>query len=272
MPPVDGEGSEHVEAAPAVETPAVETPAAEAAPAAPEAGKSAIESAEVEVPAVEESTPEGAGASEAAPADEAGVVEPKAAEGAEEQPVALAAEAAGEGAAPEPVAYEPFTFPEGFTAPDDKIAEFSALIGGHQVPQETAQKLIDLHVQMARDMQAQMAQNQYDVFAQTRAGWLRDLDKQYGPRRPAVVESAKRAVMAAFADANGRFGEKAQAALKATWAALDYTGAGDNPHVITAFANLHRRLSERQAPTPSVPMNRASISKPDARYGNGAQS
>lgn len=147
--------------APVTETPAavVEPPVAETAPEAP-----AAPAAEP----VEESLLSKFGKEEGEkPAEEPKPAEEKPAEeAAKPTEEAKPAEAP---AAPEPVVYEDFAFPEGLAKDESVLADFTATIGQFGVPQEAAQKLVDLHNSIVQKA-AEEAKTQFDQHIQN--GWV----------------------------------------------------------------------------------------------------
>lgn len=247
--------------------------------------------AEETVPAVPLSPPSGgegavlaappepvAGAAETAPATEAepspvpaevAAPEPEAAAPAEvpaEEGAAVEAkpEAAPDAEAPPAPVYEAFKMPEGITAAPEQIEAFTNLLGTTDVrTQEGAQALMDLHTaslkKFAETYATEAAQRQQDVFAETRAGWVRDYHEQAGNKADTILNDAKWAITDLVKD------EKQRTAL---WDVLAFTGAGDHPALITAFASAAKRLRERAAPAQSLPQNGAKSGSPaDARYG-----
>jgi hypothetical protein len=224
-------------AAPVVEAPAPETPAVEA-PA------SAIEGAtEPEVPAAETPAAPAEGDTPEAPA------EPTAAEAAPAEPTLPT--------------YEAFTIPEGLEAPPAELLdEFTTTIGKAGLTQEQGQEMMNLHGKVMQKAVADLAQRQHDIFAETRAGWVREFAKENGNRRDTVLSDAKWGITQAFPN---------DAERTRVWEALRATGAGDHPAVIKAFAVLGSRLRERQAPSSPLPP-KPSTNKADQRYGGRSAS
>ena len=215
-------------------------------PVAPAPIESVIEAAPVEAPAETLEAAESTKTEEAEKPVEAAAEEPKPAEHVEPaEPVALA--------------YEAFKLPDGVSAAQEEIDTFTGILGEYKLPQEAGQKLMDLYGAATKKFVEQAAQHQQDVFAQTRKDWREDFFKSAGNRSDTVANDAKFAITEAVKDPKAR---------KEVWSVLDFTGAGDNKHVINAFAALGRRLRERSAPAPSISVNpNASLTKADKRYG-----
>lgn len=237
------EGSVEV-VAPVAETPPAAAAVVEAAPAPAEP---VVEAAPVEAAAVEEKS------AEAAPAEP--VVDPvvpdpaKAAEAIEVAPL-------------EPITYEAFNLPEGFEAPAERIEAFTGLLNEYSLSQEAGQKLMDLHAETIKQVGDQMAQHQIDAFAETRSGWVKQFDKQAGNRRDTILNDAKWAIGEVVKD------DKARQEL---WNVLAFTGAGDHPAVINAFASAAKRMRERSAPPQGLPAKAQPTNPAERRYGTPAR-
>ena len=157
-----------------------------------------------------------------------------------------------------PEKYE-FKLPEGFKAAPEQIAAFTDLLGSVDVrTQEGAQALMDLHTKALKDYAEATAQRQQDVFAETRAKWVKDFDKQAGNRRDTILNDAKWTIGEVFKDAKDR---------QAFNDFLSFTGAGDHPLMINALAKVAKRLRERTAPPQGVPMRGEPTDPATKRYG-----
>ncbi len=234
------------QAAPVAETPAVVVPAAvvetpapapvvEAAPAAETPPK--VEAADTEAkPAVTEPA-----AVEAPPAE------------AEKKPEAEVK--------PEALKYE-FKFPETVKADTAQVSAYSNILAKHNISPEAGQELVDFYGSQIKGAHDAMAQEQQDVFAQTRQGWQRDFYKQAGNRRDTILNDAKFAVGEVIKDKKER---------EAFWGVLNYTGVGDHPANIMAWAKVGKRLRENSAPGPGLPANAKNNERPeDRRYKSPA--
>lgn len=153
--------------------------------------------------------------------------------------------------APPALTYEAFKLPDGFSPADEQIGAFTTLIGEHQVPQETAQKLIDLHTSELQKFATQQAAHQQEAFDKMQSGWVKSMDKEFGNERDTVMNNARSAIVKFLPN------EKQREEFKTM---LRITGAGNHPAMLR-FANAaFKAVSERGAPAPSVP-----------RKGNGGQ-
>lgn len=208
-------------AAPAPEAPAAEAPAAESTPAAAE-GEAPVAPVEGDKPAAE-----------AAPAAEVVKVDP-------------------------PKYAEVLKVPEGVTFAPDKMGAYSDLLGKYNLSPEAGQELMDFGASFVKETQQKMAQQQVDVFTETRRGWVQDAQKQFGNKFDTTVNDAKFAITQLVPD------KKARTEL---WNVLAFTGAGDHPAVIGAMAAAAKVLRERGAPAKGLPQNGAKTGSPaDRRY------
>lgn len=240
-------------AAAVVEPVAAVSPSAEAAPAAIEPAAAGAEvgaapEGATEPPAVEEKPADGA---------EPGV-------DGEEKPAEADAAKDGEGAKPgaeikpEAKTYEAFKLPEGMNIEAAEASAFGNILGKYGLTQEAGQEIMDFGSSILKQAQERMAQGQIDAFAETRRGWVKEFETQAGNRRNTMLNDAKQAIKDAVPD------DKARAKL---WSVLAYTGAGDHPDVIKAFAAIGKRARERGAPGPAVPAKQQSTSPAERRYG-----
>jgi hypothetical protein len=222
-----------------------------------------------EAPAVVEAAPEAAPAAIVeAPAEP--VAEPAAEPVVEPAPVVAEApkpEVAAEPApAPEPIVYQEFKLPEGIQAAPEQIEAFTGLASKFGLNQEAAQELMDLHSgvlkQFTDGYAKQVDQRQLDVFAETRAGWRKDVDKRFGNRRDTTVNDARSAVDLLITDPKAR---------KELRDVLDFSGVGDHPAIIGWMAAATKALRERAAPPKGLPPKGVPARAADRRYGGGAQ-
>lgn len=217
-----------------------------------------------------------AGAAEAAPVIEAEAAPAPAEVAAPEPEAAAPAEAPAEGAAAEAApeagaaegedaevkapAYTDFKIPEGIAAEPAVMSAYANILGKYGLTQEAGQELLDFHATSVKQAQTAMDQRQRDIFADTRAGWVSDFQKQFGNKADTVANDAKWAITELVKDQKQR---------EALWNVLAFTGAGDHPAVVSAFASAAKRLRERSAPTPPLPGNGdKGGTAADRRYGN----
>lgn len=124
-----------------------------------------------------------------------------------------------------------FKLPDGFTADEKQMGDFAALANEFKLPQDAAQKLVDLHAAALK--QASETSSKY--WSDKQAEWLTEAKKTYGP------EPAKNPKIVAVSKLIDSLGEKPAGALRE---ALDMSGMGNHPAVVAAFAQLAERLSE----------------------------
>lgn len=151
----------------------------------------------------------------------------------------VAPEVAAEPIAP---AYE-FKMPEGFEAKPEVLAGYTDILSKYTVAPEGAQELLDLHATKMREYDAQKTQEQQDVWANTQKDWQAKVDKTFGKDRDQVVGDANWAINDLV---------KTKAERKELFEVLAYTGAGNHPAVIRAFANAAKKLRERGAPPAGI--------------------
>lgn len=132
-------------------------------------------------------------------------------------------------AEPQPVTYEDFKLPEGATVDGETLDRARSLFSEARLPQEQAQKFIDLAV--SREQAA--AQKGVQAFVDLQNKWVSEIkaDPEIGgDRLTASMASAARAI-----DRLGVPGLKE---------ALNLTGAGNNPAIVKAFVRLGQMVSE----------------------------
>lgn len=244
--PVDAPKVETVAEATAAPTPSEGAAVAEAT--APEAAEGA-ESAAPEAASLVEGAKAEAPAEAAKPSDEA----PQADKSADKP---VEAEAAAE--PPPAPTYEAFKLPEGLSVPEERLTEFTTLLGKNGLSQEAGQELIDLHSSVIKATQEAMTQRQLDQFDETRAGWRREVDRRFGNRRDTVVNEAKWAIEQLFPVESER---------RNIWNVLGFTGAGDNPDMIDLLSRTAKRMRERTAPPQGLPARTQPTNPADRRYG-----
>lgn len=70
-----------------------------------------------------------------------------------------------------PVAYEDFKLPEGVNIPKEQLGQFTDVIGQYGVPQEAAQKLMDMHFEAFKSMAEKSVSDQWQVFHDQQKQW-----------------------------------------------------------------------------------------------------
>jgi len=145
---------------------------------------------------------------------------------------AAAEEAAKNNKAPEE--YADFKMPEGMPVDEALLNDFKPLAKELDLPQEKAQKLIDLYAEKVAPL---MQQRQVDAWNETRKGWVETakLDKEIGGDK----------FDPALADAMRVVNTLGTPELKQVF--NDY-GIGDNPEVVRVFARMAKYLKEDTPP------------------------
>ncbi len=158
----------------------------------------------------------------------------------------------------EPAAYTDFRLPEGATVDPAALDRARSLFAEARLPQEQAQKFIDLAV--SREQAA--AHKGVQAFVDLQNKWVSEIkaDPEIGgPRLEASMASAARAI-----DRLGVPGLKE---------ALNLTGAGNNPAIVKAFVRLGQMVSEDRFATATAAAPPASRSPAETIYdGNPKQS
>lgn len=137
--------------------------------------------------------------------------------------------------------YEPFTLPEGLPIDEARINAFTELVAPHKLDQETAQKLVDLHVGTLKQFQDAVFAKQQSDFIETRRGWV---DKIL---QDPVLGGAghQTALMAAARMRDLLVPEPFRTEFAAF---MRDTGAGDHPALMRLFHNAARLYDEPAAP------------------------
>lgn len=155
----------------------------------------------------------------------------------------------------EPFKYEPFKLPEGVPVDENRITAFQDIIAPHKLDQDTAQKLVDMHVETMRDFQNALVAKQHSDFAETRRQWVDQIRSDPvlgGPGHLTALRTAAR--MRDLLVSEEHRAEFADF--------MRVTGAGDHPAMMRLLHNAARFLDEpAPPPTPARPV-------PD-RGGNG---
>ena len=142
-------------------------------------------------------------------------------------PDSLLGAAAAEPAAP--IQYQDFTLPKGVEVDGDTLSAAKTLFAEQRLPQEQAQKLVDLYVARANAA----AERNVAAWRDTQEKWAGEVKADPdigGPRFPASVAAASRAIE--------------WARVPGLKEALDMTGAGNNPAIVKAFVRFGQALAE----------------------------
>ena len=142
-------------------------------------------------------------------------------------PDSLLGAAAAEPAAP--IQYQDFTLPKGVEVDGDTLSAAKSVFAEQRLPQEQAQKLVDLYVARANAA----AERNVAAWRDTQERWVGEVKADPdigGPRFPASVAAASRAME--------------WARVPGLKEALDMTGAGNNPAIVKAFVRFGQALAE----------------------------
>lgn len=146
----------------------------------------------------------------------------------------------------EPIKYEAFTLPEGAT-PTEELTKFQELAGAAQVPQETAQQLLDMHIAEIQRLREHEASEQQRVWSETRRNWRNEImaDEELGGAGFETNRATAGRMLDLFVPENRR------AAFNQ---ALIATGMTDHPEFFRFLVNVARKFDEPSpAPIPRNP-------------------
>lgn len=120
----------------------------------------------------------------------------------------------------EPITYEAFKTPEGLALDEAKVAEFSKLAAEAKMPQEVAQKFVDLYTAELK----QLTEAPMRAWSALQNQWQEEV------RNDPVIGGANldKNLAATKAGLSNLLGEEA----KAFFDALNITGAGNNPAIL----------------------------------------
>lgn len=141
-------------------------------------------------------------------------------------------EAKPEAGAPEK--YEDFKLPEGFKANEAAMTEAATLFKELNLPQEAAQKLIDVYAKQLQET----SNAPFKAFEELRSNWRKEIvsDPSYGDGTELKPEVS--AVIGRAIDSMGQEG------AKAFREAMEVTGAGDNPAIFKGVLALAKAATE----------------------------
>jgi hypothetical protein len=159
--------------------------------------------------------------------------------------------------AEQPVEYTEFKLPDGVSVDADALASARELFSEARLPQEQAQKFIDLAV--SREQAA--AERGQRAFVELQNKWVSEIKAD-----PDIGGARLNASLAAAARAIDRLG------VPGLKEALTLTGAGNNPAVVKAFVRLGQMISEDRFAPGHVAAPAASRSPAETIYdGNPKQ-
>lgn len=138
---------------------------------------------------------------------------------------------AGDGKADAPVEYTEFKLPDAFKPDEAALGDFKALASEMRLPQESAQRLVDLYAREVAKLAAEPARAWNDV----KAAWQAEI-KAAPEFQGNGLRDARRAIVGAFdAHPDG----------KAVRQALELTGAINHPAVFRFMSNWAAANSEQ---------------------------
>ena len=142
------------------------------------------------------------------------------------------AETKAEEKAGAPEKYADFKAPEGITLDAKAIEAATPLFKEAGLTQDQAQKFVDFYAAK----QVESAQAPYDMYAQMREGWQKEVkaDPEIGGKLPQVKETVSRAL--------DTLGDATLA--KNFREAMDLTGAGDHPAFVKTIYKLAQMVTE----------------------------
>jgi hypothetical protein len=161
---------------------------------------------------------------------------------AETPQTAEAASAAPATPTPAPRTYEAFTFPEGITADDKQLATYQDIAGRHNLDQETAQSLLNMHTGSLKQYAENLLSEQHRVFGETRKAWRDSVmgDEELGGagHQTAMAAVARMRDLLVPAERMAAFNDM-----------LRMTGVGDHPEFNRLLHAAARFFDEPAAPT-----------------------
>lgn len=155
----------------------------------------------------------------------------------------------GKGAAPE--AYADFKAPEGFEIDKETLAKATPVFKELGLSQENAQRMVDFYAQISKDA----AEAPYKLYEEMRGKWRDEVIKDAALGDGTGLRSEVKSTIGRAIDS------LPQDVARDFKAAMDLTGAGDNPAFIRAFYNLAQRIGEGTSVKAGAP---APVSKPGA--------
>ena len=166
---------------------------------------------------------------------------------------------------PQPITYADFTLPDGFAKEDGPFNAFTEIAGAHQIPQEEAQKLVDLYVSEAQKLRDSIFREQVQIFKETRDEWSRQRRSDpvlggasYDTTLNSIKLARERLVPEADRDEFNQF--------------LQVTGAGDHPafhRLLYRAARLFNEPTAADVPSAGIRPPR-DINRPPGRAGRNS--
>lgn len=153
-----------------------------------------------------------------------------------------------EAAPPVPVAYDAFKVSDNVKLDEAKVKEFTDIIGPRQLPQEDAQKLVDLFDKSAQDLATHMRQEQRKTWNDLNDTWKTETrnDPEIGGNRFQTSLATAKAVIEEFLTPEQQ---------KRYLGHLDLNGMSNFPEHIRLLANIGNALNvfEDKIVAPNAP-------------------
>jgi len=129
-----------------------------------------------------------------------------------------------------PEKYADFKLPEGLKFDDKALGEATKTFKELNLPQDAAQKLVDVYAKTVREA----TEAPYKAWADTQKDWLTDIQDRFGSKAEAVRTDISKAIDSVLPPSLAR----------AFRGALDVTGAGSNPDVVEALSIMFKPFVE----------------------------
>lgn len=160
--------------------------------------------------------------------------------------------------------FEPYKVPEGLALDNDRVTGLNSILTEFAPDEASArglgQKLIDFYMEDVK--LAQEAQK--STWDKTQADWRAEIKAD-----PEIGGNRSETVIQQIGGLIDNFGGDA-ASQKALRSAFNFTGAGNNPHVVRFLSRIGKALTEG-TPTPALKPAAPPASRATRRYGgNGA--
>ena len=165
---------------------------------------------------------------------------------------------------PAPVKYEAFKVPDGVKLDDKEVAKFTEIVGTRQLPQEDAQKLVDLYLEDRKRLENDLRVEQRKVWDRQIDTWKSNLRKDpvLGGNRLETSLSMAKAVVEEFGGTAEQQAELWRHINEGTGNGMgNYVGLVRLLHNIAVFANVFEDSS--------VPANPKAPAMPKGKPGSG---
>lgn len=195
----------------------------------------------------------------------------------EEKPAEAAVEAKPDDAAkpgeektaepPKPVTYEPFKLPDEVKLADEPLKQFSEIAGAAQIPQEVAQKMVDLYISDIQRVRDDLVNERQETWRNLNDGWKDALrkDPELGGNRLETNLSIAKAVIEEFGGTKEQQSE--------FFAHTSLNGMGNFPGFIRLLHNIGVAMNVFEDNIVAAPSHAPSMPKTRGEkwYGGNAQ-